>query len=86
MNKETISPEPGKRIRDLRERLGLTRAQFEEVTGISASTLRYLETGERKLFPLKARLLANLFISVFKLPAHEASEHFLLYGIHKKKD
>jgi transcriptional regulator with XRE-family HTH domain len=86
MNKKTISLEPGKRIRNLRESLGLTRVQFEEITGISASTLRYLETGERKLLPLKARLLANLFISVFKLPAHEASETFLLYGAQEKKD
>jgi len=87
MNKKNISPEPGKRIRNLRKKLGLTRAQFEEIIGVSGSTLRYLEIGERELSPLKAKLLANLFISLFKLKEHEASANFLLHGDHKvKKD
>lgn len=84
MNKKNISPEPGKRIRQLRERLGLTRSQFEEITGMSGSTLRYLEIGERELSPLKAKLLANLFISLFKLKEHEASANFLLHGTDNK--
>lgn len=84
MNKKNISPEPGKRIRCLRERLGLTRSQFEEITGISASTLRYLEIGEREVSPLKAKLLANLFISLFKLKEDEASVDILLYGTDNK--
>jgi len=80
MNAKNISPEPGKRIRHLRKKLGLTRGQFEEITSMSASTLRYLETGERELLPLKAKLLANLFIFVFKLGEEEASADVLLYG------
>jgi transcriptional regulator with XRE-family HTH domain len=84
MNKKNISPEPGKRIFHLRKKLGLTRSQFEEITGVSGSTLRYLETGQRELVPLKAKLLSNLFISLFNLQEHEASADFLLYGNNKK--
>ena len=84
MNTKNISPEPGKRIRHLRERLGLTRSQFEEITGMSGSTLRYLEIGERELSPIKAKLLANLFISLFKLGEHEASANVLLHGTDNK--
>lgn len=84
MNKKSISPEPGKRIRALREKLGLTRSEFEEITGMSGSTLRYLEIGERELSPLKAKLLANLFISLFKLKEDEASANVLLHGTDNK--
>ncbi|MCE3230244.1 MAG: hypothetical protein K0R52_172 [Alphaproteobacteria bacterium] len=84
MNKKIISPEPGKRILHLRKKLKLTRSKFEEITGISGSTLRYLETGERELLPLKAKLLSNLFISLFKLSEEEASADFLLHGTHSK--
>lgn len=84
MNKKSISPEPGKRIRQIRKKLGLSRARFEELTGVSASSLRYLETGTRELFPPKARLLATIFIYRFSLKEEEAGEYFLLYG--EKKD
>jgi len=80
MNENNISPEPGKRIRYLRKKLGLSRAQFEELTGISASTLRYLEIGKRELLPSKARLLSTIFIYRFSLKEEEAGESFLLYG------
>jgi transcriptional regulator with XRE-family HTH domain len=80
MNKKSISPEPGKRIRQIRKKLGLSRIQFEELTGVSASTLRYLEIGARELFPAKARLLATIFIYRFSLKEEEAGEYFLLNG------
>jgi DNA-binding transcriptional regulator YiaG len=53
MDKKIIPPEPGKRVRDLREKLGLTREEFHKKTGISASTLRAWEVGEAKLAPPK---------------------------------
>jgi len=80
MNEKNISSDPGKRIRYLRKKLGLSRAQFEELTGVSASTLRYLEIGKRELLPPKARLLSTLFIYRFSLNEEEAGEYFLLYG------
>ena len=80
MNKKIISPEPGLRVRYLRERLQLTRQEFENLTGISANTLRHLETGTMELLPTKARSLGILFIYFFKLPEEDANEHFLLYG------
>jgi len=80
MNQTTISPEPGKRIRQIRKKLGLSRPQFEELTGVSASTLRYFETGARELLPPKARLLATIFIYRFSLTEEEAGEYFLLNG------
>lgn len=85
MNKENISIEQGKRIRLLRGKLDLTRQEFHQKTGISASTLRALEVGELKLSPSKALLLSHLFILLFKLDPEEASVEALLYGIQKKK-
>jgi transcriptional regulator with XRE-family HTH domain len=84
MSKKIIPPEPGLRVRCLREKLKLTRQEFENLTGISANTLRHLETGTMELLPTKARALAISFIYFFKLPEEEANEHFLLYG--KKED
>ncbi|MCE3230994.1 MAG: Helix-turn-helix domain [Alphaproteobacteria bacterium] len=80
MNKKNICPEPGKRVRFLRERLGFTRKQFEEVTGFKANTLRHLETGSQELSPTAARMLSNLFIYRFNIEPDEASEDFLLNG------
>ncbi len=80
MNKKNTSSEPGERVRELRKKLGLSRAQFEKITGVSASTLRYLETGERDLSPPKARLLSTLFTYRFSLTEEDASEGFLLTG------
>jgi transcriptional regulator with XRE-family HTH domain len=80
MNKEVISPEPGKRVRDLREKLGLTREEFHKETGISASTLRAWEVGEVKLAPSKALTLSHMFILLFKLTPEEASVDALLHG------
>ena len=80
MNKKNISPEPGMRIRFLRKQLGLTRKQFEDITGVKANTLRHLETGTQALSATTARVLSNLFIYLFGIKADEASEHFLLHG------
>ena len=85
MSKKSISPEPGMRIRFLREQLGLTRKQFENITGVKANTLRHLETGTQALSPTKARSLSIIFIYFFKFPEEESSEDFLLYGA-KKND
>jgi transcriptional regulator with XRE-family HTH domain len=72
------------RVRLLREELGLTRKQFEDITGVKANTLRHLETGTQALSPTTARVLSNLFIYLFGIKAEEASEDFLLNG--KKAD
>ncbi len=80
MNKKNRSHNPGMRIRSLREQLGLTRKQFEDITGVKANTLRHLETGTQALSPTTARILSNLFIYLFDIKTEEASEHFLLYG------
>lgn len=74
------SLEVGNRIRYLRKKLGLTRSQFEEITGMSSSTLKYFENGDRKVSLQKAKLLSNLFTFVLKLDEDEASPEFLLYG------
>jgi transcriptional regulator with XRE-family HTH domain len=80
MNKRNISPEPGKRIRDLREKLGLSREQFHIKTGISASTLRAWEVGEVKLAPSKALTLSHMFVLLFRISPEEASQDVLLHG------
>lgn len=80
MNKKTISPEPGIRVRALREQLGLTRKQFEDITGFKSTTLRHLENGGQFLRPTTARMLSNFFIHCFGLEPDEASEHFILNG------
>ena len=85
MNNISNSLEQGKRIRLLREKLGLSRPQFHKKTGVSASTLRALELGELKLSPSKALLLSHLFILLFKLSPDEASVEVILYGKKKKK-
>jgi transcriptional regulator with XRE-family HTH domain len=80
MKQKNISEEPGKRIRQLRKNLGLTRAEFESLTGVSANTLRYLETGQRELSILKARLLSTLFTYRFLFRDQQVTENYLLYG------
>jgi transcriptional regulator with XRE-family HTH domain len=80
MNKKNISPEPGLRVRALREKLKLTRKQFEELGGFKAGTLRHLEKGNQAMQVTTARLLSNLFIYRFELSPEEASEHTILHG------
>lgn len=86
MNKENTMINQGQRIRLLREKLGLTRVQFHQKTGISASTLRALEVGELQLSPSKALTLSHLFILLFKLDPEEASDDILLNGQKKKSN
>ena len=85
MNKDNIMIEQGQRIRFLREKLGLTRIQFNQKTGISASTLRALEVGEIRLSPSKALTLSHMFVFVLGLEPDEASRDILLYGAENKK-
>jgi len=84
MTKKTVSIERGTRIRALRDRLKLTRLQFEEVTGVSASTLKSFESGERDLTHSKARLFSNLFSTLFTQilgnDTYETSFDFIFYG------
>jgi transcriptional regulator with XRE-family HTH domain len=80
MNKKNINPESGLRVRALREKLGLTRKQFEELGGFKAGTLRHLEKGNQAMQATTARMLSNLFIYRFELDPEEASEHVILYG------
>ena len=86
MKKKDISPEPGKRIRLLREKLGLTRAQFSKETGISASTLRAIEVGEVKLFRPKATIISHMFVLLYRLTPEEAGVDVLLYGQEKQRE
>jgi transcriptional regulator with XRE-family HTH domain len=80
MNKKNISPEPGLRIRRLREKLGLSRAEFSKITGMSASTMRSLEVGDLELAPSKALLYSHMFVLLFEMDPDEASADVLLYG------
>lgn len=86
MNKDNIMIEQGQRIRFLREKLGLTRIQFNQKTGISASTLRALEVGEIRLSPSKALTLSHMFVFVLGLEPEEASRDMLLYGKKGKRN
>jgi len=85
MKKDAIAIERGQRLRFLREKVGLTRLQFHQITGISASTLRSLEVGETRLAASKALTLSIMFIYVLGLKPEEASQDMLLYGEEKKK-
>ncbi len=80
MNKKNIPREPGLRLRNLREQLGLSRAEFAAITGTSASTMRSLEIGNLELAPSKALLYSNLFMYMFEVDSDEASSDMILYG------
>jgi transcriptional regulator with XRE-family HTH domain len=84
MAKKNIIIERGIRLRNLREKAGLSRAQFSQQTGMSANTLRALELGDRELSSQKARLLSHLFSTLFSVSlgedVHKASFDFLFYG------
>lgn len=80
MTKKNISPEPGLRLRRLRESLGISRADFERITGMSASTMRSIEIGKLELPRGKALMYSNMFIFLFNMNADEASVDMLLYG------
>ena len=85
MSKKDISPEPGKRIRFLREKLGLTRAQFSKDTGVSANTLRAIEVGEMKLARSRATTISHMFVLLYELDPEEAGVDVLLYGHEKQQ-
>lgn len=84
MTRKPVSIERGNRIRNLREKVKLTRLQFEEMTGMSASTLKSFESADRDLTPPKARLFSNLFSSLFIQilgnDSYETSFDFIFYG------
>lgn len=80
MIKKNISPDPGLRLRHLREKLGLSRAEFSEITGMSASTMRSIEVGDLELSPSKALLYSHIFTLLFEMDPKEASADVLLYG------
>jgi transcriptional regulator with XRE-family HTH domain len=85
MAKNPISLERGLRIRAIREKLKLSRLQFEEMTGMSASTLKAFESGERDLSSSKARLFSNLFSSLFTQilgnDSYETSFDYIFHGL-----
>lgn len=84
MTRKPISIERGKRIRSLRDKVNLTRLQFEEVTGVSASTLKSFESGDRDLTLSRARLFSNLFSGLFTQilgnDTYETSFEFIFHG------
>jgi transcriptional regulator with XRE-family HTH domain len=88
MTKKNIIIERGKRLQNLRKKVGLTRLAFAEQTGMSAHTLKALELGDRELTPQKALLFSNLFTNLFSVflggDTHEASFDYLYYGESKK--
>lgn len=88
MAKKNIVIERGKRLQNLRKKVGLTRVAFAEQTGVSAHTLKALELGERELTPQKALLFSNLFSNLFSISlgedAQEANFDYLYYGKNKK--
>jgi DNA-binding transcriptional regulator YiaG len=53
-----VSP-PGERLKRLRERVGLTRAQVAELCGVAMSTVRSHENGEAKIPEEAARAYAK---------------------------
>lgn len=85
MAPKTIPSEEGKRIRALREKLGIDRNEFWELTGMSSSSLKKLESGVSKVTISKARLLSTLLIYRLGMSAEEASEDMILYGENKEK-
>lgn len=88
MTKKNIIIERGKRLQNLRKKVGLTRLAFAEQTGMSAHTLKALELGDRELTPQKALLFSNLFTNLFSVflggDTYEASFDYLYYGESKK--
>lgn len=88
MTEKNIVLERGKRLQNLRKKVGLTRLAFAEQTGVSAHTLKALELGDRELTPQKALLFSNLFYNLFSVSlgeeAHEANFEYLYYGETKK--
>jgi transcriptional regulator with XRE-family HTH domain len=84
MTKRDLIKERGKRLQNLRKKVGLTRIAFAEQTGMSANTLKALELGDRELTPQKALLFSNLFSGLFSVSlgedAHEARFESLYYG------
>lgn len=88
MAKKNIIIERGKRLQNLRKKVGLTRLAFAEQTGMSAHTLKALELGDRELTPQKALLFSNLFTNLFSVflgdDTYEASFDYLYYGESKK--
>jgi transcriptional regulator with XRE-family HTH domain len=85
MAPKIIPSEEGKRIRALREKLGIDRYEFWELTGMSSSTLKKLESGASKVTISKARLISTLFIYRLGMSFEEASEDMILYGKNKEK-
>jgi|GEM_PF-3256208 len=65
MNKKNISPEPGLRLRNLREKLGLSRAEFAEITGMSANTMRSVEAGTLELTRSRALMYIPICSSMY---------------------
>lgn len=88
MVEKNIIIERGKRLQNLRKKVGLTRLAFAEQTGMSAHTLKALELGDRELTPQKALLFSNLFTNLFSVflgnDIYEASFDYLYYGERKK--
>jgi transcriptional regulator with XRE-family HTH domain len=85
MASKIIPTEEGKRIRELREKIGITRQDFWELTGISVNALRKLESGATKVTISKARLISTLLIYRLGMKEEEASEEMILYGKNKHK-
>lgn len=50
---------PGSRVRDIRNRIGLTQEELAEVSGVSVATIRRVELGEVRPRRLTRRRLAQ---------------------------
>lgn len=71
---------PGERLKNIRNKLKLSRNKFYQLTGFNVTTLEKLESGKNPMSISKAKLLATLFIYRFNLPPDEVNENYILHG------
>ncbi|MEI8295488.1 MAG: helix-turn-helix domain-containing protein [Alphaproteobacteria bacterium] len=82
---KTVSIKRGQRIQSLRKKMGISRAAFSELTGMSANTLKSLELGSREITPQKALLYSNVFSNLSVSLGEDAYETSFDYLYHGKK-
>ncbi|MEI8295628.1 MAG: helix-turn-helix transcriptional regulator [Alphaproteobacteria bacterium] len=83
MTEKAVLIERGQRLQNLRKKMGLTRAVFSELTGMSSNTLKSLELGSRTISTQKALLYSNVFNSLgvsLGENYYEASFEYLYHG------
>ncbi|MGG6240102.1 helix-turn-helix domain-containing protein [Nodosilinea sp. AN01ver1] len=76
-------PEIGQLIRDLRQALGSTQAQFADALGVSFSTLNRWENGHMQPSPLALRQVESVLANLSQSPDLASGSQALLakYGV-----